>query len=604
MKRKRFAVIAVLSLVMMLMTSVSYGETIPEREADVSSVSEGYILAGFDGTYYHTSKDQILERINAIRKEAYDEGLVSKYVPIKWSSDLEYIAQIRAAEGAVLRSHTRPNGENCFSVTHNGQQSWAEDLAWNYTGLMDGIEQWYNEKADYLKDPNSKDAGHYRSLITVNYKYIGLGCFRLDAGGMTTTAGELSDEDNLDETESSLSGHYRQLMQVQTSDLQDLTIAGDAKMKDGDTSAYTCKASFKYNSRTLQSDVTNKVDWSSSNPSVATIDSNGNVAAKSLGTTTIQAILKDGAGNTVKTATQELKVARPQVLSISFENTTVQKTCADETYFTQKPTIETQDDPEYTVSWKSSDQDVAIVSSTGEVTVKNTGETTITATISKNLSASYKLIVSHGDMETVPKKAATFDADGHNEYQQCSLCEKEFGKSVIPKMTAKLSTTAYTYTGGTKTPSVICSGASGLTKDRDYTVSLPAGRKAVGKYTITVKGAGDKYTGSKTLTYVINPKGAGIKKPAAAKKAFTAKWSKQSAKMNKARITGYQVQYSLKSNFKSAKTVTVKGYTKTSKKISKLKAKKTYYVRVRTYMKSGKTTFYSTWSGRKSVKTK
>ncbi|MDO4383679.1 MAG: hypothetical protein Q4C18_04220, partial [Eubacteriales bacterium] len=89
MKRKRFAVIAVLSLVMMLMTSVSYGETIPEREADVSSVSEGYILAGFDGTYYHTSKDQILERINAIRKEAYDEGLVSKYVPIKWSSDLE-----------------------------------------------------------------------------------------------------------------------------------------------------------------------------------------------------------------------------------------------------------------------------------------------------------------------------------------------------------------------------------------------------------------------------------------------------------------------------------------------------------------------------------
>lgn len=60
MKRKRFAVIAVLSLVMLLMTSVSYAETIPEWEADVPSVAEGYMLAGFDGTYYHTSKDKVL----------------------------------------------------------------------------------------------------------------------------------------------------------------------------------------------------------------------------------------------------------------------------------------------------------------------------------------------------------------------------------------------------------------------------------------------------------------------------------------------------------------------------------------------------------------
>lgn len=201
----------------------------------------------------------------------------------------------------------------------------------------------------------------------------------------------------------------------------------------------------------------------------------------------------------------------------------------------------------------------------------------------------------------VSGKAATFDDDGCSAYEKCNRCGKEFGKSVIRKMSARLSATSYTYNGKTKTPSVICSGS---TRDRDCTVSLPAGRKAVGKYTITVKGAGDKYAGSKTLTYVINPKGTGIKKPAAAKKAFTAKWSRQSAKMSKARITGYQVQYSLKSNFKSAKAVTIRSYRKTSKKTSKLKGKKTYYVRVRTYMKSGKTTFYSAWSKAKRVKTK
>lgn len=203
------------------------------------------------------------------------------------------------------------------------------------------------------------------------------------------------------------------------------------------------------------------------------------------------------------------------------------------------------------------------------------------------------------DYKNAVETKATFTQDG-NMVRKCTRCDETITQA-IPKITAKLSTTAYTYSGKARTPSVICKG---LTQGKDYTVSLPSGRKAVGKYTITVKGAGEKYTGSKTLTYVINPKGTGIKKPKTSKKAFTAKWSKQSAKMNKARITGYQVQYSLKKNFKSAKTVTVKGYAKTSKEISKLKKKKTYYVRVRTYMKSGGSTYYSTWSSRKSVKTK
>ena len=76
--------------------------------------------------------------------------------------------------------------------------------------------------------------------------------------------------------------------------------------------------------------------------------------------------------------------------------------------------------------------------------------------------------------------------------------------------------------------------------------------------------------------------------------------------MNKARITGYEIQYSTSKKFtkKTTKSKKVTGYKKTSVKISKLKAKKTYYVRIRTYKKIGKVTYYSKWSKSLKKKTK
>lgn len=84
-----------------------------------------------------------------------------------------------------------------------------------------------------------------------------------------------------------------------------------------------------------------------------------------------------------------------------------------------------------------------------------------------------------------------------------------------------------------------------------------------------------------------------------AKKKATVKWSKQTKG-----TTGYQIQYSLKKNFKGAKLKTVSSNKKTSVTLKSLKSKKTYYVRIRTYKKaSGKTT-YSSWSSAKKVKIK
>ena len=78
-------------------------------------------------------------------------------------------------------------------------------------------------------------------------------------------------------------------------------------------------------------------------------------------------------------------------------------------------------------------------------------------------------------------------------------------------------------------------------------------------------------------------------------KSIKVTWKRQSG------VTGYQVQYSTASSFKSAKTVTVKKAKTTSTTIKKLTKGKKYYVRVRTYQKVSGKTYYSAWSASKNV---
>ena len=122
--------------------------------------------------------------------------------------------------------------------------------------------------------------------------------------------------------------------------------------------------------------------------------------------------------------------------------------------------------------------------------------------------------------------------------------------------------------------------------------------------TLTITGKGS-YTGAITKSFKINPKGTSLAKLVKAKKAVTVKWKKQKTKMSKARITGYQIQLATDKKFtKNKKTVTVKGYKKVSKKVTKLKGGKKYYVKIRTYKTIKGKKYYSKWSKVKTIKTK
>ena len=126
--------------------------------------------------------------------------------------------------------------------------------------------------------------------------------------------------------------------------------------------------------------------------------------------------------------------------------------------------------------------------------------------------------------------------------------------------------------------------------------------KGCGKTTITIKAAetSEYKAAEKKITITIKPKQqkvSSVKSTAA--KSITVKWKKDK------KATGYILQYSTDKKFKkNVKTVTVSNNKTTSKKISKLKAGKKYYVRICSYKKSSGTKIKGNYSSIKSVKVK
>lgn len=222
----------------------------------------------------------------------------------------------------------------------------------------------------------------------------------------------------------------------------------------------------------------------------------------------------------------------------------------------------------------------------------------------------------------IPKKGHTYQkisskAQFNEDGFVIKKCSNNCGSNIITNIdriiSVELSQTSYTYDGKVKTPNVTVKDSKGkiLTKNVDYTVTYATGRKAVGNYKVLIKFKGN-YTGEVSREFEIKavpkpkkPISTAIIKITAKKKGFVVKWKKV---VNN--NTGYQLQYSTSSSFgkKTTKTVTIGNIKTISKTVTKLKAKKNYYVRVRCYYKvkyNNKTqTLYSSWTVTKKIKTK
>ena len=160
----------------------------------------------------------------------------------------------------------------------------------------------------------------------------------------------------------------------------------------------------------------------------------------------------------------------------------------------------------------------------------------------------------------------------------------------------KLNRTSYTYTGKTIRPSVTVTVNGKKIGSSAYKLYYKNNKNS-GIGTVQVRGTGKYSRINKTLTFKILPPKTlltGLKK---ANRSFTA-----SGKKN-IQATGYQIQYAADSRFtKERKTVTVGKQSATRYKISGLKNKKTYYVRIRSYKRVGKKVLYSSWSTVKKIR--
>ena len=137
-----------------------------------------------------------------------------------------------------------------------------------------------------------------------------------------------------------------------------------------------------------------------------------------------------------------------------------------------------------------------------------------------------------------------------------------------------------------------------LQEGKDYYLTYRT-NKNTGRAGVTANGKGN-YTDSAVRHFAIIPKPSWIDSLSSPKtKQIAVKWG------NRAQISGFQLVLSVKPDCSSPKiTKNIYDPKLLSMTVPVYNAKKTYYVRIRTFKKTYDKTYFSAWSAIKTVKTK
>ena len=539
---------------------------------------EDCMTVGITGSYINDI-DNALAKINTARFEACRDGVpdpadpsrkltLNDFVPAQYSSELEQAARLRSAEAVLVYGHTRPNGENCFTVQMGTSFKYqAESLAWNNTGsVIKGLEQLLKEKDDWIKQTKDAITGHYTQMINPANRYVGFGCFKTeDTTGYSTALCVRygRSEENLDGTRGEAVEKCVVPVQIPEDNFDGIrikTVSGSKTINAGSSAEFEFRgtASFEFKSgettNVWKSDVLlYDADWSSSDNIVAEVDKYGKVTGIRSGSANITASAPTNAIRfkvTVNPSIKECSVSIPYS-SYTYRGRGI------------KPSV--------TVRFNGT---------------KLTEGTDYTLQYTNNVNVGTANIIVSGKGRfsgTVLKTFRVKPLDLNSSY----------AKVTIPYA-------SYTYTGKNITPAVKVKFKSGdLIPDDQYTVAYYRNVR-VGKAKIVITGKGTNVKGSFNKEFVVKPAKNKIVSLTTAKGAFKLTWT-----MATEGASGYQVLYSTKADFsENVHSYTSKDLKDLSENFSKVpKAGETWYVKVRSFVEQNNTR-YGNYSAVSSVTVK
>ena len=234
------------------------------------------------------------------------------------------------------------------------------------------------------------------------------------------------------------------------------------------------------------------VAWKSSSENIASVDTNGNVTAKAVGTATITVTTNDGA----KTATCRVTVqsATIPVTGVSVSPTSLTMQVGEKQKLTAM--VSPSNATDKTVMWKSGIPNVASVDANGYVTANGAGNTTITVTTNDGKQTAtcsvtvmpVQVTITKIEMRTMPTKTSynvgdAFDQTGLTltaffSNGTTQTITRDFACTGFSSATAGSKTVTVTYAGKTTTFTVVV-----MEKAPDPTVRI------------------HNYTSSRTLDY-------------------------------------------------------------------------------------------------------
>lgn len=271
-------------------------------------ISKGLKIVGIKGTFLTPEKQAIVDRINEIRKEAYNEGLVDRYVPVKWSNSLEQASLRRAAEATMSKAHHRMTGEQLYAGVYSDNFAHlAGNLAYGSKTSLKAVELFYEEKQNLKTD--SGETGHYRHMIDPEWTTVAMSTFTKSNSTWPTTSQLFANNSGDSE---SLIGEYGATtvyIGALKSKLSDFGLKQNISIKLDSTYSLNLTAKSTQSREITSTDPTVIIptnrDWSSTDTSVATIDSDGQITAHKEGITTIK-VSSDG-----KTYTTTVTITNP-----------------------------------------------------------------------------------------------------------------------------------------------------------------------------------------------------------------------------------------------------------------------------------------------------